>query len=104
MLEQQPGEIHWSICKTSKADSSREAAFCTLIRYKIDGSIVFQSYSTLHRFALLIPDISANKHVLAVLTKQAILRYRGESIKLATVVSWLEQAVRTSSWQAAAMS
>ncbi|ETN10387.1 hypothetical protein PPTG_10525 [Phytophthora nicotianae INRA-310] len=102
-LEQQPNGIHWMISESTQADATTKADIVQLQQHEYTGAIVFQAHPMLHGFPWTVPDSTANRHVLAAIKKQAFKRYCGDGIKLDATVNHLQQAVQTSTWQAAAM-
>ncbi|ETI48447.1 hypothetical protein F443_07523, partial [Phytophthora nicotianae P1569] len=102
-LEQQPNGVHWMTSESTQADVTTKADIVKLQQHEYTGASVFQAHPMLHGYPWTVPDSTANRHVLAAIKKQAFKRYCGDGIKLDATVNHLQQAVQTSTWQAAAM-
>ena len=103
-LEQEQDGIHWCIAADNVEDQ-RTATDCQTLRRRVHTQgIVFYAHPHIHGLPWSVPDSVANTHVQRALKTQPYRLVKGSEFALTLPVSRLEEAARTSAWQAGALS
>ena len=104
LLEHEQEGIHWCIAADNVVDQRTVADYLTLRRSEAAQGNVFHAHSQVQGLPWSVPDSIANKHVQRALKTQPFRLLIGSGMAPTLTVTRLEDAARTSAWQAAALS
>jgi hypothetical protein len=103
VVDQQADGKHWRVGGALAADEVTRHDQQKLRSHEAEGSIVFYAHPRVHGFEWSVPETIANRHVVQALKKQPFRRFRGDGPSIRGQLRRLEQAAKSSTWQAAVM-